>query len=726
MLGSLLSLALLVQGVEGPLADLESPDVERWSAAIEALSSAVDHPEPAGEIAAALAAIALKEDEPSLRRASLRALGRRGDEVCLESLTELVIALTGSEQAQAARSLAETPRGRAWAWELLVRSLRDGEAAALPVGELMSVGSSSLAERGAAEWTEAALSPFARLLQTPDASISQATLFAVDSLLEVLLQTDGERALSFLDALSAAGYRADLVADHRCEVGLALGEVDVVLAAALPLSEGAFLADDAASQARGQGYLATAHFVRGEYERASAAFLVQRDLADALSRSPRSGRAEITFRSIAAQLAAKAETGAALSWLASGGRAEDPEVLGAAQRAHALALRAHLLSVQAEQQSFASADFLFGEHPAPWRVLEEGSAVADLSPGDALRWRLELLAAFATIAPLELPGITPLGVTGELKTIEDEARLGLIRQILGARSERLRKQLARSEQRLRRLLLRGEADEELEEEIERLVRELGNARFQEGQSGAELIYAARRPSTVALDLAATLREEGRTAEARRLLESFIEDMESGTLLQTYVWAIQSAARAESNMGSCLCDEDDPQAAERYFLRAVGRLEDLENHFASRGISPAAYRDVTSMRAGVLISLAVNANVRLKDTDRALAYFERAYELRQDAFATVLLACYRARSGREQEARVALARVVPEPGLYYNLACTHALLGDTGRALSFLELELSVNHTTSGARERQRAWARDDPDLASLRGEARFLDLTAPR
>ena len=723
MFGSLLSLVLLVQGAEDPLADLKGPGVDE---AIEALASAVDHPEPAGEIADALAAIALDEGEPSLRRASLRALGRRGDEPCLASLSELVLLLTGAEQVQAARALAETPRGRAWAWELLASSLRDGDAGALPVAELMRVGSSSLAERGAAEWTGAALSPFARLLQSPDASVSQATLFTVDSLLEVMLQTDGERALSFLDALKAAGYRADLVADHRCEVGLALGEVDVVLAAALPLSEGAFLEQDAASQARGQGYLATAHFVRGDYERASAAFLAQRDLADALSRSPRSGRAELALRSIAAQLAAKAEIGAALSWLASGGRGQDPEVLGAVQRAHALALRAHLLSVKAEQLSFASADFLFGEHPAPWRVLEESSAVSDLSPGDALRWRLELLAAFATIAPLELPGITPLGVTGELETIEDEARLSLIRQILSARSERLRKQLARSEQRLRRQLLRGEADEELEEEIERLVQELRSARLQEGQSGVGLIYAARRPSTVALDLAATLREEGRTAEARRLLESFLKDMESGTLLQTYVWAIQSAARAESNLGSCLCDEGEPQAAERYFLRAAGRLEDLENHFASRGISPAAYRDVTSMRAGVLISLAVNANVRLKDTERALAYFERAYELRQDAFATVLLACYRARSGREQEARAALARVVPEPGLYYNLACTHALLGDTERALSFLELELSVNHTTRGGRERQRAWARDDPDLTSLRGEARFQELTAPR
>lgn len=726
MLLSLLSLALLSQGAEDPLGELGSSDERAQRAAIEALASALDHPDPEGEIAAALGALAMEDDELSVRRASLEALGQRGDEACLSSLTELILALPREEQAFAARSLGVTPSGRARAWRLLNRSLEEGAAARVPLDELMRVGSTSLVERGARSWTKRELSPFARLLLSPEPSTSQAALLAVDALLEVLLQTGGSSALSFLDALAEAGYRADLVADHRCEVGLLLGDVDSVLRAAVPLSEGAFLRVDAASQARGQGYLATAHFVRGDYEGARAAFEAQRDIAGALSARPRSGRAELSLRGIAAQLAAKAEVGAALSWLASGGRAEDPEVLGAVQRAHLMALRAHLYSARAEQLSFPSADFLFGDHPAPWRVLKAGSASAGLDPDEAMRWQLELLAAFASVAPEEVPGITPLSVEGTLETAEDAERLGLVREILKERSERLSERLARAEQRLRRMIMRGESDDDLQSEIERLVREVQSARFQERLEVGELLYVARRPSNVALDLAGTMREEGRLEEARRLLEGFLEDMESGALLQTYVWAIQSAARAESNLGSCLCDEDEPAEAERYFLRAVGRLEDLENHFASRGISPSAYRDVTSMRAGVLISLAVNANVRLRDTERALAYFERAYELRQDSFATVLLACYRARSGKEAEARVALARVVPEPGLYYNLACTHALLGDTERALSFLELELSVNHTTRGARERQRAWARDDPDLASLRTEPGFKELTAER
>jgi len=725
-----LAIALLItsllQGVDDLLDELESDDREVQRAAIEALASSLDHTDDDEEIAAALGALAAADDEALIRRASLEALGRRGDEACLSTLTELLLTLPPDEQSFAASSLGVTPNGRVRAWELLARALHDGTAAEVPVGELMRVGSTSLAERGPRTWKIEEVSPFARLFNSTHSLTSQATLLSVDALLEVLLQTGGVSALSFLDALEGAGYRADLVADHLCEVGLHLGEPDLVIEAATPLSEGAFLELDAASQARGLGYLATAHFVAGEYEKSAGIFREQRDVAVALSLRPQSARSELVLRSVGAQLAATAEVGGALSWLASGGRAEDPEVLGAVRRAHMLALRSHALSVQADQMTTASMDFLFGDHPAPWRVLEEAGALHQLDPDQAMRWRRELLAAFATVAPEEIPGIIPLSVEGTLKTGEDEERLGLIHEVLKLRGERLSDRLARAEQRLRRLIIRGESDEELETEIDRLLREVQTSRLQQSLPVGELLYLVRRPSTVALGLAGTLREEGRLQEARLLLVSFLEDMEAGDLLQTYAWAIQSAARAETNLGSCLCDEDEPEEAERYFLRAVERLEDLENHFASRGISPGAYRDVTSMRAGALISLAVNANVRLKDTERALAYFERAYELRKDSFSTVLLACYRARSGRKEESRVALARVVPEPSLYYNLACTHALLGDTERALSFLELELSINHTTRGARERQRAWARDDPDLVSLRGEARFKELTAER
>jgi adenylate cyclase len=89
---------------------------------------------------------------------------------------------------------------------------------------------------------------------------------------------------------------------------------------------------------------------------------------------------------------------------------------------------------------------------------------------------------------------------------------------------------------------------------------------------------------------------------------------------------------------------------------------------------------------------------------------------------VLLACYRARSGRADEARAALATIVPGPGTYYNVACAWALLGERDTALVWLERELRENHAPGGSLERQKAWARKDPDLASLRDDPRFQKL----
>ena len=152
MLLYLLALAPLSQGAEGPLEDLESSDRAAQRAAIEAVASALDYPDPEGEIAVALGALAREDDLLSVRRASLEALGRRGDEACLSTLTEVLLTLPREEQAFAARSLGVTPSGRARAWSLLARSIEEGAAARVPVSELMRVGSTSLAERGARVW----------------------------------------------------------------------------------------------------------------------------------------------------------------------------------------------------------------------------------------------------------------------------------------------------------------------------------------------------------------------------------------------------------------------------------------------------------------------------------------------------------------------------------------------------------------------------------------------
>jgi hypothetical protein len=101
------------------------------------------------------------------------------------------------------------------------------------------------------------------------------------------------------------------------------------------------------------------------------------------------------------------------------------------------------------------------------------------------------------------------------------------------------------------------------------------------------------------------------------------------------------------------------------------------------------------------------------------YFERAYELDQSDFMRVLLACYRARAGRMDEARAILRETPIEPANYYNAACTHALLGETELALDYLARDFRELRTSAGARQRQQEWARKDPDLAALRGDPRF-------
>jgi hypothetical protein len=54
-----------------------------------------------------------------------------------------------------------------------------------------------------------------------------------------------------------------------------------------------------------------------------------------------------------------------------------------------------------------------------------------------------------------------------------------------------------------------------------------------------------------------------------------------------------------------------------------------------------------------------------------------------------------------------------------MACTYALCGDVELALDCLRREFEENQVSPDAAAKQRAWARRDPDLAKLRGDARF-------
>ena len=70
-------------------------------------------------------------------------------------------------------------------------------------------------------------------------------------------------------------------------------------------------------------------------------------------------------------------------------------------------------------------------------------------------------------------------------------------------------------------------------------------------------------------------------------------------------------------------------------------------------------------------------------------------------------------------------MTPTPLVHYNLACTWALLGEKELALEFLRREMQESQLTPGGLAKQKEWARGDPDLKSLRDDARFREMVAP-
>ena len=70
----------------------------------------------------------------------------------------------------------------------------------------------------------------------------------------------------------------------------------------------------------------------------------------------------------------------------------------------------------------------------------------------------------------------------------------------------------------------------------------------------------------------------------------------------------------------------------------------------------------------------------------------------------------------------LREVSPSPADLYNVACTWALLGEKDLALDCLQRNLEQSPMSAGARDKQKEWARKDPDLSSLRDDPRFRAL----
>ncbi|MFN0007425.1 MAG: TPR end-of-group domain-containing protein [Planctomycetota bacterium] len=410
--------------------------------------------------------------------------------------------------------------------------------------------------------------------------------------------------------------------------------------------------------------------------------------------------------------------------------AQTPELIArlveSGRRVHSLELEAQLALALAGASGTASLDALLEDELSPSPLfLENPRSTAWPSPR-ALSVRAALGRILASVARDEMPGFEPLpGVAAETADpLRDPERADRLRRILSARLDETSRSFLDLRERLRREMAGNPAAPSADdaERIQVLNREwldLLDASQREGKGEARAALESRAPSMHGMMLVRALREEGLPARARALALAVKSDLEKSGDLKRY-WLIE--ADIELAIGSTWGDEDDPARAEIEITRAVERLETIETALKERGASLRDLATVRGLRSSALVALAVNANVKMRNPERALAYFERAFELRQDEFMRVLRACYSARSGRGEEARTILRELTPSPANLYNVACTWALLGEAELALDCLRRNLELNPMSAGARRKQNEWARRDPDLESLREDPRFLEI----
>jgi tetratricopeptide (TPR) repeat protein len=400
-----------------------------------------------------------------------------------------------------------------------------------------------------------------------------------------------------------------------------------------------------------------------------------------------------------------------------------PAVLAELRAAHLLELEAERDCVRGELETSFGFDNLLAAETGAFNLLLENRRHPRFPAERVLALRAALGRALATVAPAELLGFEPhAGVLAD--PLADPARLALLRQIQQARLDIAHKELNRLFERMLRQGLRSSAeiepdDEERMLELRREIESLQEVLLAGEEQGWRPLLELRVPSTSALWLARELRDEGKSGEARAVAERLRADLARGETSAKFIWGLEIEAEIEMLIGSSYTDEDQPQRAQVELAKAAERLQAIEDLMRERGAGAAELVRVRALRANALVSLAVNANVKLGEPERALVYFEQAFALRQDDFMRVLLACYRARAGRADEARALLREVTPAPGTLYNTACTWALLGERELALEFLRRELEENQPSPAGLAKQREWARKDPDLRALRGDPRF-------
>ena len=722
--------------VEGALALLGDPDVQVRREAVLFLARPELRDAALAARVEALAGAARADLERELRAEALRALGRVDHAVTARALAALLGELPEPERALAAGSLAGLSQAREVVVERVVASfaptarpderLADDALAVLcggPYGQ-------ALAELPAGGTREADLLPFVLGGRHPDADVREASAAGLERfVVRARFLGDAPRAASLLARLVGRGLDDEMLIARRARLALEVGgrEGEALSAARELAARAAAESGVDAWRRRGQAGLleAAALCASGRFdelapvlERAAEAF--DRVLAERLDLRS-AGRVMVHVDML--ERRALVELYGVLAELGQRGEVGRPSVLLRARAAHEFSLRAQLALVgQWTRVTPAGSypnpwglDSVIGDELSPWRLVLAGGRAGGLEPGRALALQRQLCVALASVAPLELPGFAPVDSVDPAvgDPTRDPRRRALLERILAAYQ--------------RALLDMAEltTDPEQRALLSRVVAQLEAERQRDEGSTWRVHLRQRLPSDAALPLAEELRGEGRVGEARALAERLQADMAAASETLRGAWGEDLEARADVVVGSTWMDDDQPQRAETLYLRALERLEVLEADLRERGVGEGGLALVQVRRADVLVSLAVNANVKLRDVEKAVDYFERAYALREDDFMRVLLACYRARAGRDAEARVALRDLPVAPANFYNLACTYTLLGDLELGLDYLRRDFAELRTSPGQLERQKSWARGDPDLENLAGDPRFEALVAP-
>lgn len=687
----------------------------------------------------ALVELAELDSVLDVRLAALDALAELGDAGAVAALAQLARRLGPAERVRAAQLLTGelylTSELAREGLEAAVRGSFTAGGEPLPddvLAVLLPSYARRLAERERGGDLALERAPIVLSLHDPAPYVRISAEAALEVLLDRLRELERyERAERLLARLAEDGVATRPLLFARARGLLQEGGVSptVALSGARRLAQSQGDDDpveDASWRARAAQLEAGALLALERWDEAAEALERAADLNDGLIARRLDGDGERGAAQQRDALLARAlvEFTQAFRLAAEGAAGDDLGLLQRLRRAHVLQLRAQLVATKGRVGDLVGLELLLVSELSPYRLVFAFRPHEAWPAERALALQGLLGRSLASISAREMPGFEPYDdLPGDLADpLRDPRRANLLAEIGAAELASLQDEYdERSAERLRSFGASPQLENELAMlslAIRRLREELRNVPL------SERFYELRQPAATALQYAGSLRGEGRHEPSREVAERFFEALEAAELPQQYPWAVRLAAQAQLSIGGSHSDAERPAEAETHLLEALDLLEGLKTFFDERGAAGAA-RAVDNDIAEALVSLAVNANVKGKDPEKALGYFERAYAIRQDDFMRVLLACYRARSGKAEEARELIRDVPESPRGYYNLACTHALLGDIGEALRFLEKDFRTNRASAAALEKQKAWARSDPDLAALQDDPRFEALTEP-